>query len=270
MELVPEKEIRAGIEEIKENTAHKGKDIFMIFEDDNLLLKPEYFFSVLALFREHLAIKGFFVETGIDYNLLHPGHLDTLLNLGLKRLNLSLGSIDREILKGEKRVLNIHRYEDILQILSNAGIPSTTYFICGFKHDTKESVARNLAYIAGKPTICGISLFYPVPGLPDFLDLSRFRPGLSNLCAGSSAYPWNNSLSTNTMITAFRLSRFSNVMKQGPSSSKEEELLEMIKGTGKLHTIIIEKKKQRIIKVPSLDQELVDMFFTLLRKLKIK
>ncbi|MBN2532702.1 MAG: radical SAM protein [Spirochaetales bacterium] len=264
MLTVPLETSISGIEEIRNRTGEKGKEICIIFEDDNLLLVPDYFFTLLTLLKETLYVSSFFVETGIDYTLLTPPLLQKLIHSGLKKVNLSLGSTNKELLASENRSLQLSRYETILSIMDKARIPSITYFICGLRGETREIVARNLAYITKRPTVSGISLFYPVPGLPDFQDMSLFESIDPCLCAGSSAYPWNNSLSTKTLVTAFRLSRYINFLKQGPESSIEEELLAGIKETGELYTIVKEKKKLKIIKVPHMDKELEELFFSYL------
>lgn len=262
MLTVPVEKSKQGIKDIKRQTGENGKEICIIFEDDNLLLEPEYFFTLLALFKKELHAASFFVETGIDYTLLTPRLLKKLIHSGLKRVNLSLGSTNIKLLESENREYSLSRYESLLKVMEKEGISSITYFICGFKGETREIVAQNLTYIAKKPTLSGISLFYPVPGLPDFQDRKLFYNHDPCLCAGSSAYPWNNSLSTKTLVTAFRLSRYSNFLKQDPVSSIEEELLAKIREKGKLFTIVKEKKKKRIIRVPHMDGELEGLFFS--------
>ena len=102
----------------------------------------------------------------------------------------------------------------MLTLLERHAVPSISYFICGLSEDNPKTVSDTIIYLSGLPTRIGISLFYAVPGLPDFSDKSRFDTLSPKLCAGSSAYPWNGSLPTQTMITAFRLSRLCNHLKQ--------------------------------------------------------
>jgi anaerobic magnesium-protoporphyrin IX monomethyl ester cyclase len=261
MLTIPLPKVLEGIQEIKQQAGEKGKEIFIIYEDDNLLLEPEYFLALISLFKKELDSPSFFVETGIDYTLLTPSLLTTLINSGLKRVNFSLGSLHPSLCESEKRELNLSLYETLLSHIQKAGIPSITYFICGLKEDTKETTAQTLAYIAQKPALSGISLFYPVPGLPDFQDPGLFRTHAPCLCAGSSAYPWNQSLETRTLVTAFRLSRYINLLKRVQVSPLEKELLDTIRKTGRLHTLVKEEKTTRIITVPGTDQELERIFF---------
>ena len=69
-------------------------------------------------------------------------------------------------------------------------------------------------------------MFYSVPGLPDFSDTAYFRNIAPGLLRGSSAYPWNSSLSTEELITAFRISRTLNLFKKREKTIQESILVE--------------------------------------------
>ena len=162
----------------------------------------------MELFGKYLSSPSFLLENGIDYTLLTEKLLEKLIKLGLRKINFSLASSSENILQKENRILNLSRFESLVSMAYEYKIPVTTYFICGFKNETAETVAENLAYLFNIRTELGISMFYAVPGLSGFEDRTVFRhPALS---AGSSAYPWNRSLTTETLITAFRISRFIN------------------------------------------------------------
>jgi anaerobic magnesium-protoporphyrin IX monomethyl ester cyclase len=240
----------------------EGKQVTINFEDDNLLGDGQFFRSSLALFRKHLPGVSFIAENGIDYSLLTPDWCEWLVQNGMGKFNFSLASIAREILVEHGRFLEPARYEKAIFFLAEKGIPSVTYFICGFKEDTIESTADNLAYLFNKQTVTGISMFYAVPGLPGFTDKSIFDRSPSCQCLGSAAFPWNKSLSTETMITAFRLSRYINFYKSPRLSEKENQLLEIIENDQKLYTLIKQKSGgETIAEVPKQDNELVKSFF---------
>ncbi len=243
---------------IKAKTQNSGKQVYINFEDDNILFCPGYFIKVLKLFKKYFKESLFLLENGIDYTRLNNNLLKTLISLGLNKLNISLASTSEYILKKENRTLNLSKYEKILKTAKENNVPVTSYFICGFKHDTKESIAESLAYLYKLPTELGISMFYAVPGLKGFTDKTLFKSPC--LCAGSSAYPWNNSLSTKTMVTAFRLSRFINELKRNTSISVP--LLQNILKDKVLYTLIKDKKKKKMVPVENIDSELVKLFFT--------
>ncbi len=250
------------------NNNCRGKQVIINFEDDNLLCDETFLRSSISLFQKYIPDIQFIAENGIDYSQLTRETCEWLLKNGMRKFNLSLASLDPEILLKRKRFLHLERYEEAVSFFAENGIPTITYFICGFKEDTLETTANNLSYLAYKQTLIGLSPFYPVPGLPGFENCSLFdKIPCSQLCAGSSIYPWNGSLSTETMITAFRLSRFINLMKNPRRTEKENQLLDIIANKRELHTMIKEKSgRERIAPVPKQDKELVKLFFKKLER----
>jgi hypothetical protein len=113
-----------------------------------------------------------------------------------------------------------------------------------------------------KETTIGVSLFYPVPGLPGFRDLKIFDTLSPTLCCGSSAWPWNNSLSTETLVTAFRIARVINCMHSFDLTDQEHEVITRTIETGSLHTMVKNKGERRVVEVPRQDKELVRMVFS--------
>jgi hypothetical protein len=238
------------------------------FEDDNLLIDREYFFEMLSLIKTRFPETEFSAENGLDYTALDETTADTLIDYGFTAFNLSMASADRVILKKENRQSDSAKLAALLEHLKTRGKKAVTYFICGLGGDSTESVLENLLFLHRLPTLTGISLFYPVPGLPGFEPgmMSEFHP---RLCAGSTARPWNNSLTTEQMITAFRLARLSNMIKTEKgtispdtnfNSAAASELYRQIKKTGRLHTL----RKKSIVEVPRQDREMVSGFISAL------
>lgn len=228
------------------------------FEDDNLLYDFTFLRSVLDKCASRFGRFGFTFENGIDYRLLSPQQCEMLIRAGCRQLNFSLASLKPEILEKQERVLDLERYGRLLSIAERSGIPVITYVICGFTEDTKESIARNLCFLSDKRTIIGLSLFYPVPGIHGFEDRSVFNSMIPQCCSGATAYPWGGSLSTGTLITAFRLARLLNLMKSPVKNGEESCLIDLTIRSRKLHTII-DDGERRIIPVPNQDVELVRM-----------
>lgn len=255
---------KVAIEKIKEGIkAFPGdKQIILNFEDDNLTFDPEYFIRVLELFSSNFPGISFMAENGIDYSFLDPYSTRKLVQYGLRQFNLSLGTLAPGTAAAETRPLNISTFEMILDTLKELDIPVITYFICGLENDTAYSIVKTLNYLKNKPTMAGISPFYPVPGLPGFTDNNLFTQHSPYLCRGAAFYPWNNSLSTAEMVTAFRLARFINILKLKNHSALEEMLIERILTTGKLYTIVREHRKNKIIPVPLMDDRMICSFFS--------
>jgi anaerobic magnesium-protoporphyrin IX monomethyl ester cyclase len=240
-----------------------------ISEDDNLLCDCGFLRASTSLFKKHLPRASFIAENGLDYSLLTPERCAWLAAHGMGRFNLSLASAVPTVLAGEKRFSFPERYEKAIDFCARNGIPSVTYFICGLKGDTIETTADNLSYLYDKQTIIGISPFYAVPGLPGFTDLSRFERSSSLLCLGSAAYPWNNALSTNTIITAFRLARFVNLKKSIRRSVAENMLLSVIESRRKLYTLVKGKNgEESIAEVARQCRDLTELFFNRIRQKK--
>jgi radical SAM superfamily enzyme YgiQ (UPF0313 family) len=251
------------IEELLKNRASEfaqsGKRIVVNIEDDNLLCDESLFKFIISLFRRHIPSVEFIAENGLDYTLLTPELCGWLIDNGMRKFNLSLASTNPAILRNRNRGFDLDRYEKVLALLAERNIPSVTYVICGFEEDTVQTVAEALNYLAAKPTIIGLSPFYPVPGLPGFTDPKVFDEQGARRCCGSGLYPWNGSLSTATMVTAFRLARLGNLIKSKYLNDLERELIAVIRKEKRLLTIIKGKDgKEKIATVEGMDGELIE------------
>ncbi len=192
------------------------------FEDDNLFSEPEYAFELIRLFKTEFPNSSFTSENGLDYLCLDEEIINGMFEAGFFRFNLSLGALEPAALRGNNRYGDPERLEAIVRMLQRRGITPAVFFICGLKEDTPETAVETLLFLNRLHVKTGISLFYPVPGLApltaeeDITGMNEFHPQLT---AGSSAYPWNGSLRTDQLITAFRLARFNNLLLSG---TKEE------------------------------------------------
>ena len=258
----PEGSISRALKELGPELVPKNKQVIINFEDDNLLADEPFLKSAVSLFRKRIPGVQFVAENGIDHSFLSPELCGWLIDNGMKKFNLSLGSIDPGILARGRRFIDLERYEQVIRLLERNQVPNVTYFICGFKEDTLETTLNNLVYLHKLPTLIGISPYYAVPGLSGFENRSVFDCLPSSLCLGAAIFPWNNSLSTKIMITAFRLARFSNLLKSHRQSDMEKEMLDLIADKKSLYTTIKEKNgKERVIEVPNQDKDLVQLFF---------
>jgi anaerobic magnesium-protoporphyrin IX monomethyl ester cyclase len=237
--------------------------ILINFEDDNLLCAPENLLKIMQLFREKSGNVAFLAENGIDYALLTRSLADALIDAGMIKFNFTLGSIAENVLESQNRKGSRTHFESIVRHIASRGVPVLSYFICGLKGDTRETVVNVLAYLHSLPTQIGISMFYAVPGLPDFSDLALFNTFCQCRSNGSSAYPWygNDGLSTSTIVTSFRLSRYVNLLKNSVKSEIELQLIGKIQNEKKLYTLAKNAGKVEIIPAPGMDEELVRMFF---------
>lgn len=235
--------------------------VLVNFEDDNLLSEPGYLFDVMRLFKEKSGSTAFLAENGLDYTLLTPALADGLIEAGMSKFNFTLASIDRQVLDGQQRKGSQTHFESIVRHVASRGIPVLSYFICGLKGDTKESAADVLAYLYSLPTQIGISMFYAIPGLPDFSSLELFDKLSPHLCNGTSAYPWygKTGLQTVDLVTAFRLSRYINLLKAFMKSEIEFQLIEKTQKERRLFTLIRTNGESAIVPAPNVNEEMVSL-----------
>ncbi len=221
------------------------------FEDDNILFQKKYFLTVLEYVNtkcsQNMIDFSFSTENGMDYLLLSYEILMEFKRLNLTQLNLSMASMDSNQLKEAKREGSLQKLEVILKISEQLGLSAITYFICGLKNDTAIKIVETLAYLHSLKTSIGISHYYPVPGLEDWQSRNVFFEKPPFLCCGSSAYPWNKSLDTRELITAFRLARLSNYIKENSQDSG-----------------IVSKLINNFLEDDTMDNAMVKLFFRLI------
>ena len=254
-------DIERGINEIPDDL-----NIHLNFEDDNLLSDRDYFFGVLDIVKNRFPNASFSAENGLDYTLIDKNTVGELIACGFRSFNFSMASSDDRLLKQEHRASDLENLKAVIKTAGAAGAGCITYFICGLEGDTPYSTLNSLMLLHDLPSLTGISLFYPVPGLPGFSPaaLASLPPRLT---AGSSARAWTGSLSTGQLITAFRLARLSNLLKtvEGMISEKQgiqtqaaaqRQLAKTVKQTGRLHTLV----NGKITPLPYQDDELTAGF----------
>ena len=234
-------------------------EVFINFEDDNLMYDFPFFRLILEQCRKQFPIVRFTAENGLDYRLLSVDQCKELIQAGFRQFNFTIGSLSDDILSTTARTIDLDRYTSLLTITAQQSIPVITYVICGFPDDTKETVANNLRFLSDQKTIIGLSLFYPVPGIPGFKDHTKFDSISPCCCSGSAAYPWSRNLSTGSLITLFRLARLLNLIKSPVKSAEELALISLIYDTMRLYTVVKDGKKRSTIPVHGQDDELVNM-----------
>lgn len=243
---------------IDEKTQKKA--VFFNFEDDNLLFAADYYLEIMKKIRSKFPGIRFLAENGIDYTMLSLDIAGRLIAAGMSGFNFTVVSIKDEILAGQNRKSSLTHFEAIVRYVSKLGIPVLSYYICGLKGDTKQDAVNVLLYLSKLPTKVGISMFYGTPNIPDFSDMALFDNLAPCLGNGSSAYPWNKTFSTTELVTAFRLSRYVNLIKCERKTALELQLVEKVKREGKLFTFVKEKKEVKIVEVPEYDKEMVKLF----------
>jgi len=238
-----------------------NKRVFLNFEDDNILLKKDFFLEVIENIRELYLDILFSCENGIDYRELDHNLLKKLIFLGFRQFNFSIGNLNKNISLSQRRNIDIEKLKSLTHMLSYFNIPAIVYFISGFKGEKVEDALNNLLFLSklGENIRVGLSLFYPVPGIKGFENKNIFYDTSPTLCCGTSLWPWNNSLTTEEMMTLFRLTRVVNLTKKSQLNPEEKELLQKSMREKKLYTLV--KGKAHPVEVTNYSKEMVNLFF---------
>ena len=227
-------------------------------EDDNIFADREYARAVIEYAADRLNSPTIVAENGIDSSFLNSSLLEKLIDTGLEQLNLSLGSVDAQVLSYAHRNETTKKIEELTQQAAARGVGSTTYFICGLPGDTGQTVVGNLLFLASLKTRIGISLFYPTPGIEGFTDKKMFLDASPVLCCASSAYPWTDTLTTRSLVTAFRLARFINLLKDPRKAEPHTDLINQTIAKRKLHTWQKSGPNTKLVEVPNTDRDLAE------------
>jgi len=218
------------------------KTVRINFEDDNLLFRKEPFFNILKDLKTLFPAACFYAENGLDYSLVNEQDVLKLIELGFRQFNFSLATAVRSTAEKQKRFLNTGLLKNLTDLIDSQGLPSICYFICGLKEDNVNSIRDTFHLFRSLPSLMGISLFYPVPGISGFKDKDHFTSTSPVLCKGASAWPWTGSLTTEEMLGFFRLARLHNFMRNPIENSSGEALKSAIKETGQYHTLVKRNK----------------------------
>ena len=190
---------------------------FIDFEDENLTLHKPWFMELMDMMGEHLPSGQAELRA---MNGLFPPSLDkemvtAMADNGFKTLNLALATTHPQQLKRFKRPDVRPHLEKVLTWSREQGVQCVTYLIAGAPRQKAVHSLADLLYLAGQPTLAGLSIFYPAPGSPDYgLCAARgLLPG-NPMRMRSSALPVDHSTSRLEAVTLLRLGRILNFMKQ--------------------------------------------------------
>lgn len=189
---------------------------FIDFEDENISLDRKWFQRLLRTIIEKYDSNGLELRA---MNGLYPPSLDgktlKLMKVaGFKTLNLSVGTISVRQLKKFNRPAMIESLEQVLSDAEKHKLGAVVYLIAGAPGQTAKDSLCDLIYMAQKPVVIGLSMFYPAPGSVDYAYLKNkgSLPQYFSMMR-SSALPVLESISHVEAVTLLRLSRIINFMK---------------------------------------------------------
>jgi hypothetical protein len=152
-------------------------------------------------------------------NGLFPPSLDrdmiaAMAAAGFRTLNLSVGSMSAAQLKRFHRPDVRSAHDRALGWAKELGLSCVSYLIAAAPGQSASDSLADLLHLAVRPTLAGLSIFYPAPGSRDF-DLCR---NLTILPAHfsqmrSTAFPLDHTTSRVQAVTLLRLCRILNYLK---------------------------------------------------------
>ena len=133
---------------------------------------------------------------------------------GFRTLNLSVGSMDEAQLRRFGRPDVRAGWERALALTGAAGMGSVSYLIVGAPDQPPTVSLADLCHLAARPTLVGISVFYPAPGSADYARCEAaglLPPSFARMRA--SAIPIEHLTDRRASVTLLRLGRIVNFMK---------------------------------------------------------
>ncbi len=198
---------------------------FIDFEDENLCLKKSWLLSLMDQIKKNFPDRNFELRA---MNGLFPPSIDediikAMRSAGFKTLNLSLGSTSKEQLEKFCRKDVRRAFNRALALAAKYKMESVSYIIAAAPGQCPEQSVDDLLYLAAKPTLAGLSIFYPAPGSKDYKKCQdrNLLPETFSLMR-STALPIVDVCSRIHSITLLRLARILNFMK---SLKKRKSLL---------------------------------------------
>lgn len=194
-----------------------GRDIgFIDFEDENISFDRSCFLALLdeicILFKDRpvelRAMNGLFPPS------LDSGMIAAMARAGFKTLNLSVGSFSLDQLKRFRRPDVRAAHDRAVAAANKLGLTCVSYMIAAAPGQSATDSLADLLYLAERPTLAGVSIFYPAPGSRDY-DQCRQLGVLPDSFAlmRATAFPLDHTTTRVQAATLLRLGRILNFMK---------------------------------------------------------
>ena len=208
--------VAAVLAEIR--SAAMGRSVgFIDFEDENLTMDRTWFLELMG------GIFDIFGDATPELramNGLYPPSLvepvvQAMQAGGFKALNLSLGSADPDQLRRFNRPDVRRAFDRAVDHGRELGLSSVGYIIVGAPDQDPLVSVDDLLFLARRPVLAGISVFYPAPGSVDYRrcqDLSLLPASFAAM--RSTALPIDHTTSRTDAATLLRLGRLLNFIKQ--------------------------------------------------------
>jgi anaerobic magnesium-protoporphyrin IX monomethyl ester cyclase len=188
---------------------------FIDFEDEHLSRDRKWFLELLAgieTLGSGLTLRAM--------NGLYPLSLDetviaAMRRAGFRELNLSLGTTSRDQLRRFSRADVSAAFDYAVRVARRLGMSSVGYIIVGAPGQPASDSLSDLFYLARRPVLAGVSVFYPAPGSRLYRELENTGqlPAAPSLLR-STALPVGDDARRLEAVTLLRLGRILNFMKR--------------------------------------------------------
>jgi radical SAM superfamily enzyme YgiQ (UPF0313 family) len=133
---------------------------------------------------------------------------------GFTALNLSLCTTRRETLRRFRRPDSSEAVDRALRLGRERGLEAVTYLLAGAPGQFARDAVADLLFLAERPTLAGVSIFYPAPGSREYrrAEASGLLPDRF-AAMRSSSIPISDTTSRLESVTILRLGRILNFLK---------------------------------------------------------
>jgi molybdenum cofactor biosynthesis enzyme MoaA len=135
------------------------------FEDDNLTFNlPEMKKLCRQLIKRFPAAITCMAMNGISYLDLDRELLQLMRQAGFQDLNISLVSSNADVLAGNRRANDLHKYVEVVQQAQELKFKIVSYQILGLPDESLETMIQTIIIAGHLPVLLGLSCFYLTPG----------------------------------------------------------------------------------------------------------
>jgi radical SAM superfamily enzyme YgiQ (UPF0313 family) len=198
--------------------AHTQKTLgFIDFEDEHLSADPQWFMTLLKAIDHRFgrckpelrAMNGLYAPS-LDHTLLKQ-----MAKSGFKTLNLALITTDPGQLKRFGRPDVRREIHHVLAMAGRCGLDAVAYMMVAGPHQDPHIAVKDLLFLAQRPVLAGVSVFYPAPGSADYQWCLKHRllPPQAGLTA-ATALPLSHVTNRTQTVTLLRLGRILNFIKK--------------------------------------------------------
>lgn len=190
---------------------------FIDFEDEHLSADRQWFLSLLKAIDDRFgrhkpelrAMNGLYAPS-LDHTMV-----DQMARSGFQTLNLALITTDAGQLKRFGRPDISSEIDRALTLAEQYGLNAVAYMMVAGPHQDPHSGIQDLLFLAQRPVLAGVSVFYPAPGSADYQWCRKHRllPPLTSLM-GASALPLTHTTDRTETVTLLRLGRILNFIKK--------------------------------------------------------